>query len=140
MIGTEQTQSRDAASARPLVVARRTDQLGARLCAIVNGLSLAEVLDMEFRFIWPRGLDRHVNDPRQILSQTFLDAIEMQPSELENRASVPWWKFVSLTAPESRSVLAEVGTDAFIDASEPFEIIRSANESPAAATERYRRY
>ena len=50
------------------VVARRWDQLGARLSAIANARSLARMLDIEFRFVWPRGHDRAVNQPLELFA------------------------------------------------------------------------
>ncbi len=138
-IGTKNTPYLEAVPVRPFVVARRWDQLGSRLCAIVNARSLAELLDLEFRFAWPRAADAHMNNPGQIFSEAFLDRFEIHSSELENRPAVPWWQLISLPVPESHRALTDAGATAFLDANEPFAVVRSPNESLAVARERYRR-
>ena len=36
-----------------MVIAARNDELGARLCALVNAVALARRLNLPFRFMWP---------------------------------------------------------------------------------------
>ena len=59
------------------VVARRADRLGGRLGAMVNALTLARLLGVEFRFVWPRGRFLELDDPTEILSAAFIHAHEM---------------------------------------------------------------
>jgi len=123
-------------SQRPLVVTRRWDQLGGRLCAIINARSIAELLDLEFRFVWPRGPEPAMSDPRQIFSQSFLDTFEIEPAELENRPVVRHHELISLSRADARRAL---GADAFVEVNEVFGVISGPSEGIAAARTRYRR-
>lgn len=64
-------------SRKKYVVTRRSDGLGERLNAMLNGLRLADLLDVEFRFAWPSTLstNRHhaIGDPHDLFSAEFLD-------------------------------------------------------------------
>jgi tetratricopeptide (TPR) repeat protein len=56
------------------VIAVREDRLGARLCALVNGLRIAEALDARFQFVWPPDDEwaDEINDVGQVFSPAFL--------------------------------------------------------------------
>jgi hypothetical protein len=97
-------------------VARRWDQLGGRLSAIVNARALAKLFDLEFRFVWPHGLDPAVNDPSELLSESFLDAYELPLSELER-----------------------IDADQYMVVDEVFEPVRAPGESEQQARDRFRR-
>jgi GDP-mannose 4,6 dehydratase len=111
-----------------LVIARRWDQLGGRLSAIVNARSIAEVLALEFRFIWPRGLDPAVNEPAQLFDQAFLDGFEIQQSELDGRPRVYYRTLESTSAASLRAELEAAGDDAFLEVDEIFEVLGGAAE------------
>ena len=69
----ESTESVTAPSARlplqPFVFARRWDRLGGRLASILNARAVAEAMGVEFRFIWPRGDDHELDDPREVFGE-----------------------------------------------------------------------
>ncbi len=56
------------------VVAVREDRLGARLCAIVNGLRIAEALRAPFHFLWPPDDEwgEEINDVDQVFAPAFI--------------------------------------------------------------------
>lgn len=122
-----------------LVVARRWDQLGGRLTAIANARSLAELLGREFRFVWPRGHDSAVNDPRVIFTETFLDSFEIQPAALEGREAVSHKKALAPAAPAQRRSLDSEPGGTFVDVEEIFDVLRGPDESRDRALERFRR-
>lgn len=136
---TTQTLRDKAGLSRPLVVARRWDQLGGRLSAIVNALSLAELFGLEFRFVWPRGADDVVNEPAQIFTQAFLDAYEIGASELEALRAIPHRELVSLSASEAAGKLREADSGLFVDVDENFDVVRGGSESAETASDRYER-
>ena len=68
------------ASSRPLLVARQSDRLGSRLHVILNAWGVAKVLDMEFRFVWPRNECTELNNPEEIFDQGFLRKYELAES------------------------------------------------------------
>jgi len=68
------------ASSRPLLVARQSDRLGSRLHVILNAWGVAKVLDMEFRFVWPRNECTELNNPEEIFDQGFLQKHELAES------------------------------------------------------------
>jgi hypothetical protein len=122
-----------------MVVARRWDQLGGRLSAIVNARAIAELFELDFRFVWPRGRDDATDNPLEIFSRGFLDAFGIQPSELAGREVVPHHELVPLARLDGRRKLEHAGTGAFVDVNEIFEVIGGPSESVAQARERYRR-
>lgn len=137
--GRTRSHDSEPTSRCPLIVARRWDQLGGRLSAIVNARSIAEWLGLEFRFVWPRGLDVELNDPEQIFSPAFLDAFEIRPSELDGRPLVNHWEIVGGTDSNARRALTTVGVDVFVEVHEIFDVVRCAAESISAARDRFRR-
>jgi hypothetical protein len=124
---------------RPLVVARRWDQLGGRLQAMVNAQAMAELFDLQFRFIWPRGADTAVNEPLQIFSPGYLEAFEIEPSVLEHRVGIPHHELLASSLPDARRRLECPDVDLFVEVNEVFDIVRGTGESSDAATERFRR-
>jgi hypothetical protein len=135
---TDQTGAPRAVFHTPLVVARRWDQLGGRLSAIVNARSLAQLLGIEFRFVWPEGLDPAIRDPREIFSEGFLDAYQLDATELEHRTVVPHWRIIGGPDREPPAPMRCAGTDAFIEVNEIFEIVHGPDEDSTAARQRYR--
>ncbi len=59
-------------------MARRTDGLGGRLVALLNGLRLARLLDVPLRFAWPSdsnlGFGMTIPEAGDVFSERFLDA------------------------------------------------------------------
>lgn len=57
------------------VIAVREDRLGARLCALVNGMRIAEALDARFYFVWPPDDEwsDEINDVDQLFTKQFID-------------------------------------------------------------------
>lgn len=128
----------NAAKARPLVVARRWDQLAGRLNTMANALVLAELADMDFRFVWIRGFDRHINDPGELFDQEFLDEHEIDEAELEGRPAVNFY-YLEPTAASILGALAEAGDGAFIEMDEVFDTVIPRGETPELARERFQR-
>ena len=119
-----------------IVVARRWDGLGGRLQAILNGLSLARALDLEFRFVWPRNSFRTLHEPREIFDEEFLAQFEIAESACDDRVVLPAPTYLSL--PEARTFCRAAAPYSMIDAWQCFDVIRFADESAAAAEARFR--
>ena len=119
-----------------IVVARRLDGLGARLCAILNGWSIAGVLGLEFRFVWPRGADVHLHEPRELFSDTFLDRFEIAASDCVDRVVKPAPTGFSLA--DAKEFCRTANAAAMIDIEACFEVLKFADESADAAQARYR--
>ena len=116
----------------PLVVARRWDQLGSRLNAIVNARCLAERFDLPFAFVWPRG------NAAQLFDATYLDEFEIEEAALSARAPVSQRDLLGRSEDDARRFLEEAGPDAVVDVDETFGIC-AFSESGGAATRRFRR-
>jgi hypothetical protein len=127
-----------SSAARPPVVARRWDQLGSRLGAIINGRVLAEVEQLAFRLEWPRGPERSVEDPLQLFSQPFLDEVTLRRHELDGRRCVTYHELIGL-APADRRMLLARGSRAFLDMNELFGVVGSDGDGYETAQRRYRR-
>lgn len=134
-----------------LVVARRWDQLGGRLTSMVNARSLAEWLGLEFRFVWPRGLDPAINDPADLFDAAFLATHELGPSALDGRPRVYHREFANVlelvtigTVPagspgECLGELASAGPDAFLEVDEFFTVLQRPEETADEALARFQR-
>jgi hypothetical protein len=125
-------------SSKPLVVARRWDQLAGRLNTMTNALALAELVGLDFRFVWVRGFDRHVNDPRELFDDAFLDKYEIDESELDGRPAANF-RDLQATKESVTGALAQAGDGAFIEMEELFGIVVADDETAAAARERFKR-
>ncbi len=66
------------------VIAVREDRLGARLCAIVNGLRIAEALRAPFHFLWPPDEEwgDEINDVDQVFAPAFIAAHRLPDQHL----------------------------------------------------------
>lgn len=66
-----------------IVYAQRSDRLGGRLCAIVNGMRLARVLNAEFRFGWPADEYHFENldDVQRLLSAEFIATYQISAEQ-----------------------------------------------------------
>lgn len=135
----EKLERGEDSTREPLVVARRWDQLGGRLNAIVNAASLAEALGFEFRFVWPRGADLAINDPRRLFSDGYLRAFEIADTELIDLTPIPDWEIVGMEGSGARAALERAGAGAFVEVSEIFAISRLSDETCAAGRARFRR-
>ena len=124
--------------AAPRVIARRWDQLGGRLSAIVNAAAVAELLGLEFGFVWPRGLDLAINQPQDIFERSYLEAVEIGAEWLDGRPVIPDYELLGLSESQARQRLLEdprsiVGVDL------PFDIGRAAWEDAPVARARFAR-
>ena len=122
----------------PFVLARRSDQLGGRLNAITNARVLAELLDLEFRFVWPSRSDHSVRDPRELFDGAFLAEFELEPHTLDGLESVTYDEFTAMT-PAERSTVLNRSSQVFIEIGEPDVILRPDAADTTTATRRYRR-
>jgi hypothetical protein len=127
-----------AAQAPLLVVARRWDQLGTRLGAIVNARVIAELLELDFRFVWPRGADQAINEPTQLFSDRFLNDYEIDLQALQGRRCVSYHELMALSSTDRLAVLS-AGSGAFIDMNELFGVVRDDEDDDRTAQRRYRR-
>lgn len=122
---------------RPFVFARRWDRLGARLGAIVNAAAIASAIGCDFRFVWPRGEDKELNDPTLLFDPAFLAAHEIAAADLGGRALVGF--DATRTAAETHSLLLARNAPAALETGECFAILRFADEDPATAAARFQR-
>jgi len=125
-----------SAPTAPFVVARRWDQLGSRLGAIVNARVLSDLLDLDFRFIWPRGADAAINNPDQLFDEAFLNRYEIQPAELDARRCVDYYELIAL-APADRQAVLSPGSGAFIDMNELFGVVSADDDDGDTPQRRY---
>lgn len=117
------------------MVARRWDQLGGRLNAIVNAASVAELLGLDFGFVWPRGYAQALDNPEEIFSARYLDAFELDASELEGRPAIPSHELLALSDTEARRLLG--GTPgAIVEVDQPFDIAQASWEEAGVARAR----
>ena len=119
-----------------IVVARRPDGLGARLCAILNAWAIAGALGLEFRFVWPRGADVQLREPRELFSDAFLDRFEIAASDCAGRAVRP--APTSLSLADAKQLCRTANAASMIDIGACFEVLAFADESADAAQARYR--
>jgi hypothetical protein len=122
---------------RALVVARRTDQLGGRLNAIVNALSIAKLLHIDFRFVWPRDPELAVSDPSWLFSRGFLESFEIPASELRDRTPLPHWELLAMSEAGARRRVSDA-PDLFVEVHAPFDVLVASWESPDVAARRFR--
>ena len=119
-----------------IVVAKRPDGLGARLCAILNAWSIAGALGLEFRFIWPRDADVQLQEPRELFSDTFLKRFEIAVSDCAGRVVRPAPTDLSLA--DAKELCRTANGASMIDIDACFEVLAFADESADAAQARYR--
>jgi hypothetical protein len=122
-----------------LVVARRWDQLGARLNAMLNARSIADAFGLEFRFIWPRGADAHINDPTQLFTSAYLDRFEIEAATIAGRTAVPSHELLAAQAASGPEALGSAEATRFVDVNDMFDIVRIGSETRAAAWSRFMR-
>lgn len=122
---------------RPFVFARRWDRLGGRLGAIINAASIASAIGCDFRFVWPRGEDKELNDPTQLFDPGFLAAHEIGMADLDGRVLMGF--DAQRTAVETHGLLLANDAPAALHTGECFEILRFVDEDAAAAAARFRR-
>jgi len=121
---------------RPFVAARRWDQLGGRLSAIVNALSVAELSDLEFVFAWPAG-EPALSEPREIFSDAFLAQSLVPGAALEQLTAVDYRRLFAHTAGDPDRPTTAPRT--FVEVDEIFDAVGGPGESQAAARERFKR-
>src|ERR1019366_9862525 len=119
----------DGMSTERIVFSRRSDQLGGRLNAMINAMRIADAFGFEFRFIWPRSADTSINDPAQLFNQAFLDKFEISRNELKGRPVLPEHKLISLSEYDARQWLKSMGSNACVEAENPFGIACLSLES-----------
>jgi hypothetical protein len=122
---------------RAPIVARRTDQLGGRLGAIVNALSIAKLLGTDFGFVWPRGPEPAVRDPSLLFSRSFLKSFEIPASELRDRTPLPHWELLAMSEADARRSVSDA-SDLFVEVHAPFDVLGASWESPDVAAQRFR--
>src|SRR4051794_22093053 len=115
----------------PLVVARRADQLGGRLGAMVNARCLAERFDLPFAFVWRRGVSAELDEPSELLGPELLRH-EIAGEALAGRPSLRDGEIGGRNEAETRRRLAELEGDAFVDVVENFGIADYGEERDAA--------
>ncbi len=92
-------------------------------------------MGVEFRFIWPRGDDHELDDPREVFGESFLQAHEIQAADLIGRPIV---KFRLGTPAEARQRLFDTDPLAAFEVFEFFRIMAFAGEDASVAAARFR--
>jgi hypothetical protein len=124
------------AKSGPTIVARRWDGLGARLHALVNSWSVARALDLEFRFVWPRGNDPWLNEPCELFGERFLRAFEIMDLDCADRivtAGAP-----ELASPDARDRLHAWTPQSSVEIRECYDVLAVAGEPIEDARARFR--
>lgn len=122
-----------------LVVARRWDQLGGRLNTMLNARSIADAFGLEFRFIWPRGADPHINDPTQLFAPDYLDRFEIPATAIAGQTAVSSRELMAAPVAAGAEPLHTADPTRFVDVVELFDIVVVGSETPAAARSRFMR-
>jgi len=123
---------------KPTVIARRWDGAGARLHAILNAWSIARALDLDFRFIWPRGVSFGLDEPDELFGRGFLDRFETSGSACEGKNWIGLQP-PNVSAGEARDQCRSAQPGALIEISECFRILAFRDESPEVARQRFLR-
>lgn len=121
----------------PVVFSGRGDQLGARLNALVNAMSVAEAIGLDFRFIWPRGADQAINDPAGLFSPTHLERFEVSPGAVEGRAVDLEAELAKVSRQEARKQLGTWDSELFLHVAEGFGVFCFSEEDPAVGRTRF---
>lgn len=124
----------------PTIVARRWDGLGARLNALVNSWSVARALDLEFRFVWPRGNDPWLNDPCELFSEQFLRSFEITDLECADRIVAASRCPPDLAFPDARDRFHALPPRSFVEVMECFDVLAVAGEPIEDARARFHEY
>ncbi|MGO9326835.1 MAG: hypothetical protein ACLQJ0_01790 [Steroidobacteraceae bacterium] len=119
-----------------IVIAKRWDGLGGRLHAILNAWSVARALDLAFRFVWPRGADIALHEPRELFSDTFIDRFELADSGYASRVVLSDPTVLSL--PDAMDLCRAANTNSMIEISECFDVVAFVTEPAEAAQARFR--
>ena len=120
------------------VIAQRWDQLGARLGAIVNAAAIAELLDLPFGFVWPRGLDVAINQPADIFDRGFLKRAEVDPGWLAGRPVIADHELLALDEAGARARLVRA-PGAIVEVTSLYTIARGSWEPADMARARFAR-
>ena len=118
------------------VLARRSDQLGGRLGAIVNAFSIAERFGLKAGFVWPRGRDLAINEPSDLFEPGFLRAFELAPEAAQGRPVIADAELLSLSEQDAQARLAQ-DPRAVVDADALYVIARASWEQDEAARARF---
>lgn len=90
----------------------------------------------DFRFVWPRGEDKELNDPTLLFDPGFLAAHEIAMTDLVGRALVRFDG--QRTAAETRSLLLAKEAPAALETGECFNVLQFQDDSAIAAAARFR--
>lgn len=119
-----------------IVVARRWDGYGGRLCALLNALSVARALDLEFRFVWPRTAEWGFSEPRELFDDAFLARFEIAESACENRVKLS--NPTRLNLADAKKLYLKANTRSVIYVDQCFKVVAFAEESEETAQARFR--
>lgn len=125
-----------AVSPNVMVVAKRWDGYGGRLCALLNALSVARALGLEFRFVWLRTAEWGLSEPRELFDDAFLARFEVTESVCEGRAVLSDPTGLSLA--DAKKFYLEKSPNSVIYIDECFKVVAFAGESEEAAQARFR--
>lgn len=117
-----------------MVVARRWDGFGGRLCAMLNALSIARALGLEFRFVWPRTAG--FSEPRELFDDAFLAHFEIGESVCEGRVVLSDPTGLSLV--DATRACSEASASSVIYMDECFGVVAFADEPQETARARFR--
>ncbi len=119
-----------------IVVAKRWDGIGGRLCALLNALSVARALGLEFRFVWPRTAEWGCSEPRELFDDAFLARFEIAESVRENRVVLSYP--TGLNSADAKKFCLEASASSVIYIDECFKVVAFADESEETAQARFR--
>lgn len=122
----------------PIVVARRWDGLGGRMNALLNAWSVARVLDLPFRFVWPKGHSAELDNPRQLFSADFLRRFQIEPSAISDRKPVAGFRPRGLTPSAAGELVRSAEPPALVDIDECLDVISFRGEGDVVARDRFR--
>lgn len=103
---------------------------------MANAWTVAALLGFEFRFVWPRGRFRELDDPTEILATDFLDAYEMEEERLGHATQIVADGIASLAA--LREAVEQAGRPCVVIVEECMAAFRFAEQSAEEAAELFR--
>ncbi len=122
-----------------LVLARRWDQLGSRLNAMVNAMATAEHLGLGFGYVWVRGADPALHDPSLLFLPSFAADFELEPEDLEGRPVLLQHELEVLGGEGVRRLAADPRSETLLEMNVPFGPFTLPPEDPEVSRARYRR-
>lgn len=103
---------------------------------MLNALSVARALGLEFRFVWPRTAKWGFSEPRDLFDDDFLAQFEIAESALEGRIALS--DLTRLSLADARELCLEPDANSVVYVDECFNIVAFAGEPEVSAAGRFR--